>query len=435
MRPKFIEIIKNEIKKIAIILLVIFIVVIIVYNIITNLNFDSELSLIDSEVYNVPIIKNEMLEELAELYSTLNEKFEREIDNLVNGTPNRKNKSNNNINRLTHYGVNGKENKPKFINDDYIDGINISYVKNDGESNFNDIISAMSVLYSQMMDTKTIEELKESFERLFWLSHTYTFDSSELYPCKSGCSSINNYRCTDLYKDYMNTNLKYSPFIVKAHDLYDDFNEDTDFKIVLPVGKCIVHGENGGGCILDETKICYHSSEQLKASTVNNNLAYELGEEVFLGYDEEKGEILNEDVLGYKINKNSFCNYYQIVKYCETREDLNEKIEDLKQTIISSNESFAQKENPSESAIESHEKQIEEYEDKLEEFENELSYHIENECSKDNTYWCNGFKICKGHKNHYKCNGHKIVVCFGHTDITVNINILYGDDLLNAIYN
>ena len=434
MRAKFTEVIKSELSKFGIILLSIFIVVIIVYNIVVNLNIDEELTLIDTEVYNVPIIKNEMIEELAELYSVLNEEFEREIDRLVLGEPNRPNKSNNHVNSLRHYGVNGKENKPKFINDDYIDGINISYVKNDGESNFNDIISAMSVLYSQMMDTKTIEELKESFERLFWLSHTYTFDSTELYSCKSGCSSVDSYRCTDLYKDYINTNLKYSPFTVKEHDLYASYDEETDFKIKKPVSKCTVHGNSGAGCVIDETKICFHSSSELKSTDILNNTAYELGEELSFGNDDEKGEIQNENILGYKIDKNVYCNYCQIVRYCKEREELNEKIEDLKKTIETANESFATVEDPSESAIENHEEKIEGYEEELSELEEELTNHIETVCANDKTYWCDGFKICKGHKNHYKCTGHKIVVCFGHTDINVQIKILYGDELLNAIY-
>ena len=34
---------------------------------------------------------------------------------------------------------------------------------------------------------------------MFWLSHTYTYDSDELYPCRYGCSSVNRYKCTDVY--------------------------------------------------------------------------------------------------------------------------------------------------------------------------------------------------------------------------------------------
>ena len=39
----------------------------------------------------------------------------------------------------------------------------------------------MSVLYEQKMDTKTIDELKETFTRLFWLSHTYTYNFDDDY--------------------------------------------------------------------------------------------------------------------------------------------------------------------------------------------------------------------------------------------------------------
>ena len=67
---------------------------------------------------------------------------------------------------LNHYGVYGKENKDPFKNDDYVNGIRISYEKTNngnanGASNFNDIVAVMAVLYEQKMDTIDIDELTD----------------------------------------------------------------------------------------------------------------------------------------------------------------------------------------------------------------------------------------------------------------------------------
>ena len=122
------------------------------------------IGILEAGADTVPIIKQDDLDVLGKTYSILNEQFEREINDLTTGEANRHNKMDQ---VLTHYGVYGKENSDPFKNGDYVNGIRISYDKTNanipnGASNFNDIISVMSVLYEQKMDTKSIDELKET---------------------------------------------------------------------------------------------------------------------------------------------------------------------------------------------------------------------------------------------------------------------------------
>ena len=56
-------------------------------------------------------------------------------------------------------------------------------------------------------------------------------------------------------------------------------------------------------------------------------------------------------------------------------------------------------------------------------------------CEADETaskYWCDGYKLCMGHKDYYKCAGkHKVVLCSGHTNINVEIKVMYKKKLLD----
>ncbi|MBR1453437.1 MAG: hypothetical protein IJ593_02165, partial [Lachnospiraceae bacterium] len=56
----------------------------------------------------------------------------------------------------------------------------------------------------------------------------------------------------------------------------------------------------------------------------------------------------------------------------------------------------------------------------------------ENECPHDNEtgIGCAGCYECKGH-DHWNCPGHFYVCCMGHTDITLNIHIMYVDEMIN----
>ena len=430
----------------AVMLFISFLIIMII-----QLNNDEEIAVLQAGFYEVPVIRNDSLQELGNLYSKLNESFEQEINQLTTSNVNRHNKSDNTINPITHYGLYGQENPSNFKNDYYKNGINITYEKStasvvSGKSNFNDIIAVMAVLYDQQMDTEDNEELKKTFENLFWISHTYTYYSSELYPCMYGCSAINRYKCSDVFNDYKNTNLKYNPFLVSPHDLYEEKGySDEDFEKVYPTGTCEVCGVKGSGCEKDEAKICYHGSGNILLDDYDNKviedyLYAELGE-VYKEEGIDDNDINEDESGGKKISKNNMgCRYYRDVKYCKFREDSAKRIESLHRSIESKEkelERLMESDDFDENRVESINNELNDYEMEINNIKVELTNHINNECESteiNKKYWCDGFKVCLGHKTHYKCPSHKLVVCYGHTDINVSIKIMYADEILNELY-
>lgn len=452
--------------------------------IIIQSGLDENIAILEAGLSDIPIIKNDDLQELGRLYSELNDKFEREIDELVTGKANRNNKANQPLN---HYGVYGQDNENPFKNNDYVNGANIKYEKidaniRDGASNFNDIIAVMAVLYDQKMDLVSTDELKEVFTDLFWLSHTFTFDSTELYPCRHGCVAEPNYKCTDVYKDYNISRikyLKYDPFTVRKHSEYEGYDPDEDFRIVYPEGQCVVCGKTGAGCVRDETKICYHGNgrvnfidykekkyEKTKTKTEDGEhievkfeapvFYADLGEVIkpedidadFLGPEPtipsgDEDEVLEADAVtsGTKVDKNNqSCYYYMEVKYCRERERISGEIVSILEAIDEIDDSIneeSKKDEPNESRLESLDAQKSIKEEDKSILEEELNEHISNICEVNEAkskYWCDGFKICLGHKTHYRCPGHKIVLCLGHTNINMTIKVLYRDELLDEAF-
>lgn len=455
----------------------------IVIVIVVNSGTDENIAILEAGNTNVPIIRAEDLDYLGRVYTTLNEQFEREIDELTLGNTNRHNLTDNRVNGLTHYGVYGQDNPEPFKNDEYINGIRITYEKDNvnipnGASNFNDIIAIMAMMYDQEMDTKTTEELEETFEKLFWLSHTYTYDSDELYPCRYGCSSVNRYKCTDVYKDYQGSYLKYHPFTVMPHDLYSDvgFEDDENFIIQVPERMCDVHGKDGAGCEWEPTKICYHGSGKASFKDYNDKkyivekkktedgvttkLKFEgptyaeLGDMVIPEYEDERflgpEPVIESDTedgnsgsrtesiatSGGKIDKNDMlCIYYMNVKYCRERERISRNIATLLKQIDDIQDRIS---NASPDADTTHlYNQIDSKYEEINGFNEELTKHISTDCETNEEktkYWCDGFKLCLGHRTHYKCPNHKIIVCYGHTNINVTVKILYRDKMLEKLY-
>lgn len=311
----------------------------------------------------------------------------------------------------------------------------------------------MSILYDQMMDTVDIDELKQVFTDIFWMSHTYTFDSSELYPCRHGCSSVNSYKCTDVYKDYSNTNLKYDPFTVRKHDEYVDlgYEPDEDFRIVLPEGQCEVCGKSGAGCIWQENKVCYHGSGSISvasgeadANTIADVCFGEVGD-TYKAEDLDDEFISDDDSKGSKIAKtDNKCRYYKEIKFCNTRKNYANQIKSTQEQLASAEESASKHSEKCNyqgdgecPTCKSNDEKIDKLNEKIDKLQSELDNHISTVCEKDETtskFWCDGYKLCLGHKTHYTCPSHKLVCCFGHTNITVTIKILYKDELIDLAY-
>ena len=412
---------------------------------------EENIEILEAGLNDVPAIKNDDLQELGKIYSKLNDQFEREIDALVTGKADRNNKANQ---TLTHYGAYGQENEDPFKNNDYINGANIRYQKAtasiiNGKSNFNDIIAVMAVLYDQKMDMADINDMKEVFTDLFWMSHTFTYDSTELYPCKRGCCK-DTYKCTDVYNDYKNTRyLKYDPLKVKKHNTYPGYDPNEDFKMVLPEGECVVHGKREAGCIWNSSRVCYHGSGSVGISSCNksevcndgDNIVYSEVSEVYLAETIDPQFIVEDPSVGSKMDKNdNKCEYYQIIKYCKTREKLASKIKSAKDAYKSAVEAYDRHSNQSnhtEHCCEGYERRVDRAEAKVTSLEAELDSHISSVCESNELnekYWCDGYKLCLGHRTCYSCPGHKIVICLGHTTLNVTIKVLYKDELLDLAY-
>ena len=437
-------------------------IVVIAIVIVMQSSSDEELNILIAGEDSIPIIKQEDLDELGKTYSILNEQFEREINAITTGQANRHNKMDK---ILTHYGVYGRENIDPFKNDEYTNGIRISYQKTtssiaDRKSNFNDIIAVMSVLYDQEMDQKSIDELKETFTNLFWLSHTFTYDSDELYPCRYGCLAENNYLCTAAYNDYKNTQyLKYELFTVPYHEKYRDlgYTDRDDFKIIAPSGKCSVcnsnlaSGRGGAGCIWESSRVCYHGSGQVSIGSCNKSevcndgeaIVYsEVGEEHISEYINEQYLVDNPSIGSKMPMTDTSCQCYQIVRYCKTREKLAKKIKSAKDAYkkaLEAQDKHSNQRNHSKngSCCDRVAERVDRAESKVSSLESELDAHVAI-CELGeikSQYWCDGYKLCLGHRDHYKCDGrHKVVLCSGHTNINVNVRVMYGKELLDYAF-
>ena len=314
------------------------------------------------------------------------------------------------------------------------------------------------------MDLVPIEELEETFTRLFWLSHTYTYNSDELYPCRHGCLAENNYHCTEVYKDYRGTRyLKYELYTVPYHEEYADlgYDEREHFRIVLPKHMCTVHNQRGAGCIWDEEKVCYHGSGMQNFSDCNLKIITEasddgdIDEESGEGevYSEEGDEVVPDDIdemyleenptKGQKINRtDTTCRYYKIIRFCNERKTLANQIKSAKVALKSAEETEQIHSEECDydgddecGTCKNNALAVERANTKVSELETELNEHITTVCEADENaskYWCDGYKLCMGHKDHYKCDGkHKVVLCSGHTNINVEIKVMYNKELLD----
>ena len=204
----------------------------------------------------------EELREYGELYKDMEIDFQNSIARFIQDYANRTNRKGEKI----KWGVYGQNNTEDLKNEDFVDGVKIKYVKtngySDGQSNFKDILTAISILLDQNQ-SKDEESIKELIKNLFKMSHTFTGNSTSLYPCTHGCF-CDYYHCSDAMDDptWFHCNIKYQPFSITPHDEYDDYTEE-DFEIVDILGECEVDKAitsnpcyEQRGCVQDGT--CYH---------------------------------------------------------------------------------------------------------------------------------------------------------------------------------
>ena len=381
---------------------IIFMIVIIVV-IIVSLNQRKKIYL-EGVAKAIPLISDETMAELGAMYVEMEDEFESELNKIILGVSNMTNKRGDSI----FYGVDGKTNKDMLINQDYVNGVNLKYIKSDankkdGESNFNDMLSVIAALYGEDAD-RYEEDVKDTFRYLFEMSHSYKAEPTELYTCKSGCSEV-LYYCGDsmIQGEYggdivghFNSDLKYQPSKIKSHDKYRDlqnyYDEMTEgksyeinvgFKIEDYKGICEVDSDGKttfpssknttrtfAGCHRPGT-ICYHGSSLY-----------------------ESGSILCEHSLG---SSHDGCSNYEMHARC-TDDGKGEHDCHVGDVLVNDDDIPILDEN------------------------GEVQISI----------GCGGYYECLGHE-HFNCHGHILVCCFGHTTINLDVNILYYEAMLDEL--
>lgn len=317
------------------------------------------------------LFTEEELREYGEIYKELEIDFQNSIARFIQDYANRTNRKGEKI----KWGVYGQNNSEDLKNEDFVDGVTIKYAKtsgyNDGQSNFKDIITAVSILLDQNQ-SKDEESIKELIESLFKMTHTFTGNSTSLYPCEHGCF-CDYYHCSDAMDNptWNHCNIKYQPFSITPHSEYDDYTEE-DFEIVDILGECEVDKAiesnpcyEQRGCVQEGT--CYHGSGGTGKSE-DGNMGGSYGT----------------------------CSDYEAVPACiHTCEDEN-----------CTHNCHAG--------------------DEIEGSYDSLGRPLVN-------LGCGGYWQCKGHL-HYHCpDGHFYICCMGHTNVTINVKIIYLEEMLKML--
>ena len=278
------------------------VIIIILGNIAGNMHLQEQLY-IEGAQKSLQMFTEEELREYGDLYKDLSLEFQNKIGAYTQDYANRTNRAGEKI----HYGIynhehpDGNRNKIKAHNnganvnkaeeghepdiddskntfnvdysyidsDEFKNGVTIKYAKTtgraDGESNFKDILAAVSMILDQRQgqDNESITDLKRKvpdlIRRLFRITHTFSGESTELYPCEKGCRVL-FYYCNEVDNRYKDTGIDLQPFQVNPHDDFEDYS-DEDFELIDPEDECVICGHNGKGCELDSAP-CYHSFDE-----------------------------------------------------------------------------------------------------------------------------------------------------------------------------
>ena len=365
-----------------------------------------EMLFFEGQEKSIQLFTEEELREYGEIYKEMSLDFENEIGYLIEDYANRTNRAGERI----HYGIynhehptddTGKikthqngENTNKSENsqlsdlndamntfkvkDSYIDtdefknGVTIKYAKTngraDGESNFKDILTVVSMLIDQKQSknesTVNIKsKVPDLIKRLFRISHTYTGESTEVYSCEKGCRVL-FYYCNEVDNGYVGTGIDLQPFPINPHSDFNDYG-DEDFELVEPENECVLCEHNGKGCELDSKK-CYHGNT----------------------------DTYGEGILGNMGGDYGGCLNYVAVPRC---------------TYVGEGEHDC------------HEGE-------------EIEGEVDSMGNQRVRLGCGGYYKCLGHE-HWNCSGHFYICCMGHTNVTVNVKVMYIDELLDVIKN
>ena len=418
---------------------VLILITIIIVVIITSLNESSEIYN-EGAVKAIPLLSDEKINMLGNLYVNLNNEFEQDIKNMELNYANRTNKRGDKI----HYGVNGKENNDYMINDDYVNGIaTISYIKGtannrkDGESNFIDMLTFLSVAMGSDVDRYSEEDLKEIFTKLFHLTHTFSGTTTELDPCEHGCAWC-KYYCGDVevkgevggntvgfYKvdEYMGIEgqygLMYDPFLIDKESNYNELRLMASNPDILYTR---YHSNGEYESYVRGESIAYREVERYGRAVTGDSEIYKIQEPD--GYC----EVCSYYVRPYRSTTRTFagCNPDLMCYHGRPYEEFDE---DGNAHLISMQCMFRVREG-----------ECTEYNAEHgcshvcgESCEGESGCEHEGQCTPEDI-GCAGYYECTGHE-HYACPGHIIVCCFGHTNLNLEVKIMYYEEMIDEIKN
>ncbi len=428
-------------------------VVILLVIIMASMN-ESTVLLNEGTAKSMPLLSNEKIRMLGDLYVRLNINFEKEIKDMELNYANRYNKRGDKI----YYGVNGKENIDDMVNDDYVNGIeSITYVKgnaknrHDGESNFIDMMAFLSTALGSDMDRYSDEQLKALFTNLFALTHTFTGTSTELYPCNHGCAwckyYCGDYRCqgtlngntvgyyqSDLYmgKDG-EYGLMYDPFLIDKQSNYQylkDLAGDPSANKTTYQYKTIGTRVVSSG---DEIRVVREIKIVGDTVVAEDDEIYELAE--------PKGfcPVCTNGRVTFNSTTRKFggCITHVSCHHGETYHIPSEDA-DVPGTDVDwyMGRDRRNCDNPYAESKCSHEHSdsCEWSESELEAMEEEPSgcKHEVNDCLPEDI-GCEGYYVCSEGHEHYACPGHIIVCCFGHTNLKLEIKIMYYEEMIDTL--
>ena len=418
---------------------VLVVIVVVIIIIILTMQESNQLYL-EGAIKSVPLLRNEKVEKLGDLYIKLNNEFEQEIKNYELTYANRTNKKGDKI----FYGVNGKENIDEMINNDYVNGIeSIKYVKGnspgrkDGESNFVDMLTFMSVVFGADIDRYSDEELLKIFDKLFDLTHTFSGTSTELYPCDHGCSyvkyycgdvrvhgdiggdSVGYYRSDALLNEDGEYGLMFDPFLVNKKSSYTELTElagdENELKTTYQY---------------KDVKVTYSHTED---GTIEEHSIVTKGDTV-RPIDDEIYSVV--EPTGYcpvcSGNRQTFTSTTRKFGGCVSHVECH---------CVNANSEIIYKDEDDETGD-----WVDWYmgTDKM----NCDNYSVEGaecnhecDCEGECTHECadpelldTGYYVCQGHP-HFACPGHIVVCCFGHTNLNLEIKIMYYEEMIDTIYN
>lgn len=415
---------------------------VIVTTIIVNMSERSQ-NYLEGAVKAMPLLRNEKMKKLGDLYLKLNNDFEQEIKNYELSYANRLNKRGDKI----YYGVNGKENIDEMINDDYVNGIaSVTYVKGsasdrpDGDSNFVDMVSFMTESLGVDIDKYSDTELESLFIDLFKLTHTFSGTSTELYPCDHGCAwckyycgdiacqgevggeTVGYYKCDAFLGQDGKYGLMYDPFLISKRYSYPVLTEMAGDESLLKTTYQY-----------KDVKITYTSTDD----GVRENHSIVTKGDTVVSQDDEIF-LLNEPD-GYcpicSGGRRTFTSTTRKFGGCDTHVKCH-------CTSATSKHLYRDEDDETGYWVDWHMGENKGTCDDFSVEEAECNHEHTDACDEECTHTScadpvlldTGYYVCNGH-DHYACPGHIIVCCFGHTNLNLEIKIMYHQEMIETIYN